>query len=155
MLTWVDDHFYIAGRVERPEQKEDRMDHTAARIHDASHGTLDRVEFMLDTDRDYTTGYHFIIDEAGQTSDRCWKSGNWNPEWFVAAESDSTSWRFEAAIPQKELLDQPLKAGNLWAIRVCRTFPGVIQQSLKDKDSPGDLTGADGFGLLRFIRNRK
>ena len=154
MFAWDKDHFYIAGRIERPANREDRMDQTAPRHHDAEHGTHDRVEFMLDTDRDYTTGFHFVIDEAGQTSERCWTSGNWNPEWFVATESDTDVWRFEAAIPQKELLDQPLRAGGLWAVRARRTIPGILQQVLKDEDRPTDLTGADGFGLLRFIRNR-
>jgi len=154
MFAWDEDHLYIAGRIERPANRDNRMDQATPRRHDASHGTHDRVEFMFDTDRDYTTGFHFAIDETGQTSERCWRSGNWNPEWFVAAEADDKVWRFEAAIPQKELLDQPLRAGGLWAIRARRTVPGVVQQSLKDKDRPSDLTGADGFGLLRFIRNR-
>jgi len=59
------------------------------------------------------------------------------------------------AIPQAELQEQPIRPGALWAIRVQRTVPGILQQSLKDKDHTSDLAGADGFGLLRFIRNKK
>ncbi|MFY9253091.1 MAG: YCF48-related protein [Fuerstiella sp.] len=155
MFAWDEDHIYVAGRIERTTNREDRMNQAAPRRHDTKHGTNDRIEFMFDTDRDYTTGFHFVIDEAGQTSERCWRAGNWNPDWFLASESDADVWRFELAIPQAELQEQPIRPGALWAIRVQRTVPGILQQSLKDKDHTSDLAGADGFGLLRFIRNKK
>ena len=154
MLAWDDDHIYLSGRVDKVAGREYYNNKTLARNHDAGHGNLDRVEISFDTDRDYTTAFHFTIDESGQTSERCWKSRNWNPEWFVAADADETSWRFEIAIPQEELVSQPLTPGDLWAMRIYRIVPGVLQQSLKDPETETAPTEAVGHGLLRFIRRR-
>ena len=155
MLAWDDDHLYVAGRVEHCRGNANRMDHTADRHHDAEHGTLDRVMISFDVDRDYTTSFEFVIDESGQTSERCWTARSWNPQWFVDAEADETSWRFEMAIPQAELQTTPLRAGNLWGIRLRRLTPGIMEQSLKDPESENAAAHTDGHGLLRFIRNRK
>lgn len=154
MLAWGDDHVYISGRVDKVEGREYHDDKTQARNHDTLHGIRDRVEFSFDIDRDYTTAFHFTVDESGQTSERCWKSRGWNPEWFVAADSDETSWRFEVAIPQQELVSQPLKPGALWAMRITRTVPGVLQQTLQDPETEAVPTDAVSHGLLRFIRRR-
>lgn len=154
MLAWDDDHVYISGRVDKVSGRSYDDDKTQDRNYDATHGIRDRVEFSFDIDRDYTTAFHFTIDESGQTSERCWRSRGWNPEWFVAADADETSWRFEIAIPQEQLVSQPLKPGALWAMRIVRTVPGVLQQSLKDPETETAPTDAVGHGLLRFIRRR-
>ena len=59
------------------------------------------------------------------------------------------------AIPQAELQTTPLRAGNLWGIRLRRLTPGIMEQSLKDPESENAAAHTDGHGLLRFIRNRK
>ncbi|MEO2027573.1 MAG: YCF48-related protein [Fuerstiella sp.] len=155
MLAWDDDHVYVAGRMEHCPGHSNQMNHTVDRFHDAKHGTLDRVNITFDVDRDYTTGFEFVIDESGQTSERCWTAGNWNPQWFVDAEADETSWRFEMAIPQAELQTTPLRPGSLWGIRIRRLAPGVIEQTLKDPETENAVAHTNGHGLLRFIRNRK
>ncbi|MEZ6132784.1 MAG: YCF48-related protein [Planctomycetaceae bacterium] len=164
MLAWDVDHVYVSARVERVPGRDYPIDRTAARVHDTDHGIRDRVEISFDTDRDYTTAFHFVIDEAGQTSERCWKSAGWNPDWFVAADADDTSWRFEVAIPQSELARAPVRAGSLWAVNIRRTVPGILQQALHPSAADtADTTAASGqaardtqgYGLLRFIRPQK
>ncbi|MEO2017386.1 MAG: YCF48-related protein [Fuerstiella sp.] len=155
MLAWDDDHVYVAGRMEHCPGHSNQMNHTVDRFHDAKHGTLDRVIINFDVDRDYTTGFEFVVDESGQTSERCWTARSWNPQWYVDAEADETSWRFEIAIPQAELQTTPLRAGNLWGLRIRRLVPGVMEQSLKDPETEDAEAHTNGHGLLRFIRNRK
>jgi hypothetical protein len=155
MLAWDEDHVYIAGRVERLPQQSAKIDPTAERLHDADHGIRDRVEIAFDVDRDYTTAFHFVIDEAGQTSERCWKSRRWNPQWFVAADSDDTTWRFEAAIPQRELGLGSIRIGSTWGVRLRRLVPGMIEQTLPPPDVESAAADTGGFGLLKFIRSRK
>ncbi|MDG1897619.1 MAG: YCF48-related protein [Fuerstiella sp.] len=155
MLAWDDDHIYIAGRIEHCPGHSNSMDHTADRFHDAKHGILDRVVIGFDVDRDYTTSFEFVIDESGQTSERCWTARSWNPQWFVDAEADDTSWRFEVAIPHAELQATPLRAGSLWGIRLQRLAPGIVEQSLTDPEAENGAAHTNGHGLLRFIRNRK
>lgn len=154
MLTWDDEYIYLAGRIEKSRSTQ-AIDKTQERHHDTRHGSLDRVEFVFDIDRDYTTGFKFIIDESGQTSERCWRKKNWNPTWHVASDADEKAWRFEAAIPQEELLNNNLRPGALWGVQVRRTVPGVRQQSLQDVDNPPTQPEARGYGLLRFIRRKK
>lgn len=154
MLGWDDDHIYLSGRVNRVAGRHYDMDKTQTRTHDSRHGIRDRIQFSFDTDRDYTTAFHFTVDEAGQTSERCWKSRHWNPKWFVAADMDEQSWRFEIAIPQEELVEQAVKPGQLWAMQIHRTVPGVLQQTLKTPDNEGKSEAPAEHGLLRFIRNR-
>ncbi|MEZ6125330.1 MAG: YCF48-related protein [Planctomycetaceae bacterium] len=154
MLGWDDDHLYVAGRFEKIEGHRYQMDSTADRYHDADHKDRDRLELMIDIDRDYSTGFHFVIDESGQTSERCWKSRRWNPDWYVAAAEDRESWRFEAAIPQTALRSRPISPGDLWAIRLQRTVPGILRQSLKPADSGQETDDTDGTGLIRFIRRQ-
>lgn len=155
MLGWDNEFIYLAARVEYSSETHAPLDKTAERHHDATHGIRDRVEVSFDTDRDYTTGFRFTVDEAGQTSDYCWRSRRWNPKWFVAEAADDNVWRFEAAIPQNELQTRPIRAGDLWVVNLRRLAPGITEQTLvNDSESRSDAS-TRGFGLLRFIRHRK
>lgn len=154
MLAWDDDHLYLGGRVEFVEPNRQPLDRTVDRFHDAGHADRDRIQFTFDTDRDYTTGFQFTIDESGQTSERCWRAVGWNPEWFVAEDADQQVWRFEAAIPQSQLVPEPIRAGSIWAIQIQRLVPGVLTQSLSNSELAGPSVSTNGFGLLRFIRKR-
>lgn len=154
MMTWDDQYVYVAGRVERSSRSV-AMDHTQPRRHDADHGTRDRVEFSFDLDRDYTTAFHFVLDDAGQTSEHCWGKRDWNPQWYVAADSDQSVWRFEVAIPVRELQSSPLSAGSFWTTEIRRTVPGVVQQRVVTREEVVTDPAAVGRGLLRFLRPRR
>ena len=154
MVSWDAEFIYLGARAEFTGDDHKTLDRTAARSHDADHGLRDRIQILFDVDRDYATGFQFTIDEAGQTSDYCWRSRNWNPQWFVAENADETSWRFEAAIPHGEMKLQPVRAGELWAVRMQRIVPGTLEQTLSNKYESEQPTNTRGFGLLRFIRNQ-
>lgn len=154
MLAWDEDHVYVAGRVERLPRQSEKIDPAAERLHDADHGIRDRVEIAFDVDRDYTTAFHFVIDEAGQTSERCWKSRRWNPKWFVASDSDESTWRFEAAIPHSELGLGTIRVGSTWGVHLQRQVPGMVEQTLPAPDHE-NAADTGGFGLVKFIRSRK
>ncbi len=158
MIAWDREFLYVAGRLERVLPPNAIGSRLPDRRHDADHGTRDRIELAIDTDRDYSTAFRFSIDETGQTSERCWIAGRWNPEWFVAIDSDADVWRFEAAIPASELTDTPLAAGTLWAVQLDRIIPGHLRYALLPDEHPDDssraVNGTEGFGLIRCIRNR-
>ena len=146
--------------MERAAANDLKPDPLADRHHDADHGRNDRLTLMVDTDRDFTTGFEFSIDEAGNVGDRCWKSTHWNPQWYVANDADEHVWRFEAAIPFSEFASRPVRPGELWAIRLQRIVPGVLQQELRNtpqEDANVSITATtdtQGYGMLRFIRDR-
>lgn len=149
MIAWDEQFLYVAGRFQRADSMKRVLEPASGRTHDADHGSLDRIEIAIDTDRDYLTAFELAIDETGQTTDSAWWLKRWNPQWYVAADGDDTSWRFEAAIPFQELSPTPVRPGVLWSIRFRRTIPGVLEQELAPAAATTSLKGAS---LVRFIR---
>ncbi|MFO0976712.1 MAG: YCF48-related protein [Planctomycetaceae bacterium] len=148
MIAWDDQFLYVAGKFQRADSRQP-LELASGRTHDANHGSLDRLEIAIDTDRDFLTAFELVIDETGQTTDSAWWLKRWNPQWYVAADSDDASWRIEAAIPMKELSSTPVRPGNLWSIRFRRAIPGVLEQELAPAAATTSMKGAS---LVRFIR---
>lgn len=118
------------------------------RPRDADLSDEDRVEVLLDLDRDFATYYRLVVDHRGFTSESCWRDKTWNPNWFVAAGGDDHAWTVEAAIPLSELTGQQPASRAAWALGVQRIVPGVGFQSWNTPASP-EIT-PEGFGLLIF-----
>lgn len=152
MMCWDRQHLYLAGRLRLPSDQPPRQDQTATRKHDADHLDLDRLHIMFDFDRDYRTGFHFTIDEAGQTSESCWRERRWNPDWYVAETTDGPTWGFEAAIPHASF-GTDLQAGRTWCIKAERIAPGIVSQYLSNADVSAGPSSISGFGLIRFVRH--
>ena len=149
MLAWDEEFLFISARLEKAPSQNKVVELAAARSHDAKHGDKDRFEIELDTDRDYVTSFQLTVDESGQTSDRCWMLTRWNPQWYVAVDSDETAWRIEAAIPFSELISRPAKAGDIWTVRMRRVLPGVLEHSSMSADA---VANVGKTGIVRFIR---
>ena len=121
---------------------------TTARERDADLSRNDRVEILLDIDRDWTTWYRLVVDSRGWTFDDCWQDASWNPTWYVAAAENEQVWSVEAAIPLIELVGAPPNARDTWALGAQRIMPGVGLQSWTE---PADIEPrGEGFGWLTF-----
>ncbi|MCX7427231.1 MAG: YCF48-related protein, partial [Planctomycetia bacterium] len=118
------------------------------RPRDADLSAHDRVEILLDLDRDYVTYYRLVIDHRGWTCEGCWGDGSWDPDWFVAAETTDGVWRAEAAIGLDQLTGQFPKPRDAWAAGIQRIVPGVGFQSWTTPASTAVVP--EGFGLLIF-----
>ncbi|MCH2202216.1 MAG: YCF48-related protein [Fuerstiella sp.] len=152
MLSWDSEFLYFGGHVPTVagiEPAAEKFDRT----HDEADMKGDHIELKLDIDRDYSTAWHFVIDSAGRTSDRCWQFDRWDPQWFVATDRDQTGWRFEVAIPTQELQLNPLEAGARWAMSVRRVVPGYTDQRVEVREDVKQLKTR--YSLIRFIRNRR
>ncbi|MES2788755.1 MAG: YCF48-related protein [Planctomycetota bacterium] len=120
---------YFAGVCSRvPNVPVNLPDHKG-RTYDADLEDNDRITLMLDVDRDYVTYYRFTIDQRGWTNEDLWGDVSWNPKWYVAADGDEATWRFEVAIPWKELVPTAPGPGTMWAASVVRTAPAQGVQS--------------------------
>jgi hypothetical protein len=147
MLAYDDEFLYVAIDCRMaPGVKYDAE--TRVRDRDADLSPFDRVELLLDTDRDCSTYFRLAIDHRGWANDACWGDANWNPKWFIAAGSDAESWRVEAAIPLSELSIDPVEAKTTWSIGVQRTAPKVGFQSWTRPATTQILP--QGFGFLTF-----
>ena len=149
MVAWDEEFLYFAGRFQHDPQHRGPIQLATDRNYDAKHGSRDRFEIEIDTDRDFVTSFQLTVDESGRTSDRCWLLDRWNPKWYVAVDSDDSTWRVEAAIPFSEIAARPAKPGDLWSIKLRRVLPGVLQHELV---APATSVSTNGTALVRFIR---
>jgi photosystem II stability/assembly factor-like uncharacterized protein len=147
MLGYDAEFLYVALRCRKAPGVEYKAT-AGPRPRDADLSGHDRVDVMLDLDRDYATYYRFSIDHRGWTAESCWGDRSWNPNWFVAAGEDGANWTAEAAIPLEELTGRFPKAPTVWAGNVQRTVPGVGFQSFSTPASTTVIP--EGFGMIIF-----
>lgn len=148
MLAYDDEFLYLAASVPRIDGQSTAPPKLAGRGHDADLRRHDRLTFLLDLDRDYSTWYEFQVDQRGWTAESCWENAAWNPQWFVAAEGESAHWRVEMAIPFSELTAKRPQPGSAWAIHLERTAPAAGRQTWIPTHSSQPVGST--LGLLRF-----
>jgi photosystem II stability/assembly factor-like uncharacterized protein len=145
-LAFDDAFLYLAARCRHPEATPATL--ARSRAHDADLRGRDRISLLLDLDRDYLTYFRLDVDERGCVREDCSGDTTWDPRWFVAVQSDQTSWRVEAAIPLTELTGDRPRAGQVWACNLVRVLPGRGVQAFS---VPADVEPRpEGMGLLQF-----
>lgn len=102
MLAYDDEFLYLAVRCQRLADA-DYAATNQVRTRDSELTGKDRIQFVLDIDRDLRSAFVFEIDYRGWASESCCGAKGWNPEWYIAAGGDSESWTLECAIPLKEI----------------------------------------------------
>jgi hypothetical protein len=143
-----DDKFlYVAVTCKHPAGKQ--APKADRRERDADLRDHDRVEVLLDLDRDYQTCYRLRVDQRGCVAEDCWGDTAWDPRWFVAVEPTPTGWTAEAAIPLAELTGTPPAAGHAWAVNVVRVVPGVGVGSWGGPSDAAPTPAA--MGVMRFV----
>ncbi len=148
MLAYDAEFLYLGVSCTRAAGSKYAKSPDQPRPRDADLSDQDRVELLLDVDRDYTTYYRLVIDQRGWTCESCWQDTNWNPQWFVASGGADGTWTAEAAIPLSELSGQPPTSKTIWAAGVQRVVPGVGFQSWTTPAS--SEIQPEGFGYLVF-----
>ena len=118
------------------------------RPRDADLSAHDRVDVLIDLDRDFATYYRLTVDHRGWTHDSCCGDDTWDPTWYVAAHNTDREWTAEAAIRLDQLTSRSPAAETVWALGLQRTVPGVGFQSWT---TPAATSIApEGFGYLIF-----
>lgn len=147
MLAYDEEFLYLAVHCKQAPGRK-YLPSSEARPRDAELADQDRVELLLDVDRDFATYYRLVVDSRGWTAESCWHDKSWNPNWFVAHSLEEDAWTVEAAIPLAELTSQLPQAKTVWAAGVQRIVPGVGMQSWTQ---PATTEGTpEGFGYLYF-----
>jgi hypothetical protein len=148
-LAYDRDYLYLALRCRHPRDR--YVPPVRVRKRDEDLRSHDRVSLLLDLDRDYSTYFHFQVDQRGCVFEDCWGDRSWDPRWFVAVRSDPGGWQIEAAIPMVELTGDQVPVGAAWAFNVVRVIPGrgVQAWSLPAGVEPRP----EGMGLLLFTRD--
>ena len=147
MLAWDDEFLYLAASCRKAPGALYPAS-TARRARDADVTATDRVELLLDVDRDWGRSFRLAVDYRGWTSDSCGPLTSWNPKWYVAASADDAQWTAEAAIPLAALTREKPKSQAAWAMGLQRVVPRVGFQSWSEPACPEPLP--QGYGLLIF-----
>lgn len=147
LLARDNDYLYLALHCQRAGGFR-YQSNPAARTHDADLTAEDRVELLIDLDRDYASYYRLAVDHRGWTAEACCGDASWNPTWYVANGGEASHWTIEAAIPLKELAPLPPAARQVWAVGLQRVVPGVGFQAWTQP--AGVEVRPQGFGLLLF-----
>jgi hypothetical protein len=148
MMCYDNDYLYLAGAFPRVGELPSDPPQTKGRTHDADLSKHDRLTLLLDVDRDYATFYRFNVDQRGWTSEDCWGDRTWNPNWYVAVDSDREGWRIEVAIPMKELLPTPPRRDTVWNACLVRTIPAVGVEGWTHPAS--SIPRLEVAGMIRF-----
>ena len=146
-LAYDREFLYLAVRCHRaPGAEYEVSDHPRPRDPDLS--SEDRVDLLIDLDRDFATYYRLTVDHRGWPAESCWGDRSWNPNWFVAQESSQDFWTAEAAVPMEQLTGTFPTSRDVWAVGIQRIVPGVGFQSW---NTPAEATvRPEGFGYLVF-----
>ena len=147
MLAYDGEFLFVAASCRKPRG----IEYPAAeprRSRDPDLQDRDRLELLLDLDRDYATYYRLTVDHRGWAADACAGVAGWNPDWYIATAEDDTAWTIEAAVPWKELCERPPTDQTVWAVGLQRLVPGAGFQSWSQPADPTILPA--GFGLLLF-----
>jgi hypothetical protein len=129
-----------AGLAYEPEKQ--------VRSRDAELSKHDRVDILLDINRDYASYYRLTVDARGWTHDSCFGDATWDPTWYVGSSGDASYWTVEAAVPMAELASTHGLEGSVWAIGLQRAVP---THGIQSWSKPADLEVVPaGFGLLQF-----
>lgn len=146
-FSWDEQYLYIAVRCGHPTGQQQAP--LQRRPRDADLRGQDRVEILLDMDRDGQTYFRFCLDHRGAPAEDCAGDRSWNPRYFVAHTAAEQAWTAEWAIPWKELgLSQP-PSSRLWAVQCLRIIPsrGVLSLSTP----PGIDAITFPSALLRYV----
>jgi photosystem II stability/assembly factor-like uncharacterized protein len=144
-FTADDEYLYFAVECLHPAGK--AQPKAEKRRRDDDLRNRDRVDILLDVDRDYQTYFRLQVDQRGCVADDCTGDATWNPKWFVACEPTDTGWTAEIAIPRSELTSS-FKPGTTWAMNVTRVVPGVGCRTWSGPAAASPRP--EGMGLMQF-----
>ncbi len=146
------DYLYVAARCPYPNAacRKDAIARTAEN-RDLNLAAADRIEIMLDLDRDYSTWWRFTVDQQGRVADDCWGDKTWNPKWHVATAADDKEWRLEIAIPFAEIMPKEQARDLPMAVGVQRVAPGRGVFALRQPAAA--MPRPETFRLLRLARH--
>ena len=164
-IAYAQDAVYVAFRCEEPDM---RGLIARCRIHDGTVWHDDCVELWLDTNRDGSSAYHFLVNPLGTTYDtREWdetvkdpesNDGNkkvhrgdrsWESGCEAAVSKGRNLWIVEMRIPAKALGTDRPAPGAVWGLNVARTRRSGSVCELSSWTG-AFTTPISAFGTLRF-----
>jgi photosystem II stability/assembly factor-like uncharacterized protein len=146
MVSCDGEFLYFAATCRRSLHSDLHVDKSDGSVEE-SVLTNDRVELLLDIDRDWNSHFKFVADAQGATAEFCVGEVVWNPKWYISHRADDATWTVEAAIPLASLGADAIRH-HAWAMGVQRVAPGCGVQSWSQPAAASGLPF--GMGLITF-----
>jgi len=113
----------------------------------------DCIEIFMDTNRDYQTYYHIILNSLGTIMDKYKdEDGNWDFGWSgpsnVATKVEDTFWTIEIEIPADQLHQGRIQSGDIWGFNVARVRIANASEYGQWTPTYGNAHRPDRFGFL-------
>ena len=167
-LMAFDDKFLYLGVVCQKVEGHYYNLRKSARTRDSDVSRRDRIEFVIDTNRDYRTAFKFVVDHRGWPNDSCAGSLGWDPQWYVAQSEDESTWTVEVAIPLEQIAARNPDGNTTWALALKRKVfddRNVWEHETKSVQSTSDAPELSGlqvglaanpadFTLIRFVQRQ-
>jgi photosystem II stability/assembly factor-like uncharacterized protein len=142
-FSYDDEFVYVAFQSSDDQIRPDVSATVAAqRSRDLDLSGVDRLQLMIDTDRDLLTSFQFFVSGSGQTNDSIDGNLAWNPTWYRQVHRADGRIAFEMAILRRELADLPIHAGESWYVSAQPVAAGQISKQTAMPD-PEDWLRVD------------
>ena len=147
MMMYDKNCLYIALRCRQSNEFQYAEIDDEPRPRDPDLSEQDRIEILIDIDRDYTTYYKIEIDNRGWVAEESWGDKSWNPTLYVARDEENGYWMIEAAIPLDSLTGKLPRSGDVWGIALRRIVPEV---GIECWNAENSKNLSEAFGFLVF-----
>ncbi|MEC9092419.1 MAG: hypothetical protein VX438_06920, partial [Planctomycetota bacterium] len=114
------EYLYLAWTRKIP--KPVNYDVNRQRTRDEDLTRYDRIQILLDFDRDYNSAVELSVDVRGSCQDAIWRDNqtrdfSYNPTWYIASRQEHGRWSVEAAIPLTELPAGSITVTTGWIVQ--------------------------------------
>lgn len=147
MFMHDEEYLYIAARAPKNPEFTYKEDNGAPRSRDADISNEDRIEFLFDLDRDYSSFYRFSVDHRGWATEYCGNDKQWDPGIVIARSSDENFWTIELAIEKRTINKIQDEEIPVWGVGIRRIVPGLGIECWNEESALGL---DEGFGLMLF-----
>ncbi|MDR0390886.1 MAG: hypothetical protein LBH59_03190 [Planctomycetaceae bacterium] len=147
MFMYDSRHLYIGFRCPKSPDFKYPPIPERPRVRDSNISDQDRIEILIDVDRDYNTFYSWTIDSRGWVVDSYFGDKTWNSNCFIARMDDKDAWYIEMAITLDTLTGNLPAPKNVWGIGVRRIIPDV---GIECWNAENSLNLGEGLGFLMF-----
>ncbi|MDR2641824.1 MAG: hypothetical protein LBC74_03410 [Planctomycetaceae bacterium] len=147
MFMYDSRHLYIGFRCPKSPDFTYPPVPERPRVRDSNILDQDRVEVLIDVDRDYSTFYSWTIDSRGWVVDSYFGDKTWNSDCFIARMDDKDAWYIEMAITLDTLTGNLPASKSVWGVGVRRIVPGV---GIECWNAENSLNLGEGIGFLMF-----
>ncbi len=145
---------YLIARINK-QVRYNYVHQPKPRVRDANLSNRDRIEILLDCDRDGRSQFKLVLDHRGWVNESFDALTDWNPQWYVSRSQDEASWTVEAAMPLSDLRFGGGAESDRTTIEFSKPWSIKLNRFIYEKSVWNDAAApSDGRSMLDLITAR-